>query len=138
MEETKVQHLSGKEQESNSPRFVVKSVFQYWNMRSYVWRPPTDVFETDDAIVIKMEIAGMKDSEFTISLENRILAIRGFRESVNEHRAYYQMEVRSGEFVSLVELPTAVNYDQIEADYRDGFLTVVLPKLQPQKVDVEK
>jgi HSP20 family protein len=105
--------------------------------RGHAWRPPTDVYETDDSIVVRVEIAGMGEADFNISLEGRILAIRGIRTDAPEKRAYHQMEIRYGEFIIEVELPNKVNTDAIEASYKDGLLRVVLPKTRPFHVKVE-
>ena len=130
--------LLPKRDSSGEPRFVISSVYRQLSARTHIWRPPTDVFETSDDIIVKVEIAGMRDSEFTISLEKRILAIRGTRLAANEQGAYYQLEINTGDFLSLVELLVAVDYDQIQADYTDGYLTVVLPKMISRRVDVNQ
>jgi HSP20 family protein len=101
------------------------------------WRPPTDVYETEEAIIVRVEIAGMKDADFIISLEGRHLSIRGIRADVSERRAYYQMEIPFGEFDTEIELPSAVIVDEVQASYREGFLKVVLPKARPRCVRVE-
>lgn len=138
MENKTIQHLSPRERTSGEPRFVISSYYRHTSFQAHIWRPPTDVFETENSIIIRMEIAGMCDSEFNIGLENRILSIRGGRPALSEHGAYYQMEINTGEFLSLVELPTAVEFDQIKADYSDGFLTLVLPKSVTQHIDVRQ
>ena len=74
-------------------------------MRPHVWRPPTDVYETEDAIVVRVEIAGMREADFTVALVERSLLIRGVRQDLTERRAYYQMEIPFGEFSTEVELP---------------------------------
>lgn len=104
--------------------------------RPHIWRPPTDVYETEDNIVVRIEIAGMKESDFSISLEDRFLTIRGIRGDVIEKRAYHQMEIPFGEFVSEVELPSAIILESVEAVYRDGYLRIVLPKVRPQHIHV--
>lgn len=104
--------------------------------RPHTWRPPTDVFETENAIVVRVEIAGMRETDFNISLVERGLQIKGIRQEVNERRAYYQMEIPFGEFSTEIELPYPVIVDQAEAVYRDGFLRVVLPKARPQQIKV--
>jgi HSP20 family protein len=104
--------------------------------RPHVWRPPTDVFETETAIVVRVEIAGMRESDFTLSLVERSLLIKGIRQEVNERRAYYQMEIPFGEFSSEVELPYPIVAEETEAVYRDGFLRIVLPKARPQQIKV--
>ncbi len=138
MSDLKSQQLSTKWRTSEEPRFVISAVTRTIASRVHIWRPPTDVYETEKAIVVRVEIAGMNNSEFTIALENRILSIRGVRLGPVEQRAYYQMEIHSGEFLSLVELPSPVEYDEIEAEYTDGFLQVVLPKAVAKQVEVIK
>jgi HSP20 family protein len=79
----------------------------------------------------------MQDADFTVSLEDRYLLIRGVRSDALEKRAYHQMEIPFGEFVSEVELPSPVVVDEIEAVYQDGFLRIVFPKARPQQIRVE-
>ena len=105
--------------------------------RAHLWRPPTDVYETEDAVIVRVEIGGMQEKDFSIALTGRSLVIRGIRMEAPERRAYHQMEVFFGEFVSKVELPCAVVGDQVQAEYRAGFLRVVLPKERPQKVQIK-
>ncbi len=111
------------------------------------WRPPTDVYETDDCVVVKVEIAGMEEgdavftSKFTISLSNRNLTITGVRpdpfpEAEGSTLSYQQIEIRYGEFKTEVYLPWAIVENEIEATYADGFLRVDLPKAKVQKVPV--
>jgi HSP20 family protein len=109
--------------------------------RARTWRPPTDVYETNDRVVVKVEIAGMKEDDFTISLSNRNLTITGVRpdplaEAQGLTLSYQQMEICYGDFETEVYLPWAVVEDEIEATYEGGFLKVVLPKARAQKVPV--
>jgi HSP20 family protein len=105
--------------------------------RLHAWRPPTDVYETEDAIIIRVEVAGMRDADFTISLVERSLTIRGSRQDTSERRAYHQMEIPFGEFSTELELPYAIIADKVEATYRDGFLRITLPIAQPKHIKVE-
>jgi len=105
--------------------------------RPHPWRPPTDVYETDNAIIIRVEIAGMRETDFNISLIARNLKIRGIRQDTSEKRAYHQMEIPFGEFSTEFELPYLVNSNEVEAIYRDGFLLITLPILQPKRINVE-
>jgi HSP20 family protein len=86
------------------------------------------MFETDRQYAVRVEIAGMQDAEVNIAVEDRELAIYGLRQPPSEQAAYHQLEVRFGEFLSVVELPGAVDIDAIKAEYQDGFLIVTLPK----------
>lgn len=112
---------------------------QRWrtNARHHTWRPLTDVFETDEALIIRVEIAGMRDSEFTISIVNRSVIIRGSRLDTAERRAYHQMEIPFGDFNTEIQLPFPVIVDKVEAVYSDGFLRVTLPKARPQQIKVK-
>lgn len=107
------------------------------SMRSHVWRPPIDVFETDVAIVVRVEIAGVKESDFVITLDERHLSIRGTRPDLPERRAYQQMEIRFGEFSAEVDLHTQVNVEEVEAIYSNGFLRVTLPKARPHQIRID-
>ena len=101
------------------------------------WRPATDVYETDEAVIIKAEIAGMRDQDFSISLSNRNLVITGVRRDSDVKLAYQQLEIPYGRFRTQVFLPYAVDQDKITASYKNGFLTVVLPKAQPVSVELK-
>ncbi|HSL42812.1 MAG TPA: Hsp20/alpha crystallin family protein [Anaerolineales bacterium] len=108
-----------------------------WHVRSSVWSPPTDVYETDENYVIKVEIAGMRDEDFDIAFENNILMISGYRPDRSERRAYHQMEIRFGRFQLALEVPVTVDMEKATAEYKDGFLMLVLPKTNAKKDKVE-
>lgn len=99
-----------------------------WRIRPHVWSPPTDVYETDDAYVVRVEIAGMRDEDFDVSFANDILFISGSRSDPLERRAYHQMEIQFGKFAIAVGIPVPVELDEASAEYRDGFLAITLPK----------
>jgi HSP20 family molecular chaperone IbpA len=101
-----------------------------------VWRPPTDVYETDDCIVVNVEIAGMAEEDFVISLDAKTLIIGGVRHDPAAKLGYQQMEILYGHFETDVHLPRAVDVDKIEATYQSGFLSVRLPKAKPHHVPV--
>jgi HSP20 family protein len=106
-----------------------------WQVRSSVWSPPTDQYETEEAYVVRMEIAGMQEDDFEVSLENNDLLITGSRIDLPERRAYQQMEIRFGKFASAISLPGPVNIDQTHAEYKNGFLVVTLSKENRDKVE---
>ena len=107
------------------------------NLHSYSWSPPTDVYETDASFVIRMEVAGMREADFTIDVENNFLVIGGVRMESTERRAYHQMEIRFGEFSTSVEVPAGADVSKAEAEYEDGFLNVVLPKIRPTTLNIK-
>ena len=97
--------------------------------RPRTWRPPTDVYETDDAVIVKVEIAGMAPEDIQISFVDHLLTVRGVRQDVDAKNSYHCLEIPYGEFDSEVVLAGAYDEDAIEAKYENGFLRIVLPKL---------
>ena len=118
-----------------SPDYVIVN----WRVssRTHAWRPPTDVFEREESLVVRVEIAGMKEEDFLIQLDQNILFIRGSRQDISERRAYHQMEINFGEFFTAVELQVPVDVENIRAEYQNGFLWVILPKAQPKIIKVK-
>lgn len=100
------------------------------------WHPPTDVYETDDCVVVKVEIAGMEEQDFAISLDGKTLTISGIRRDPAAKLGYQQMEILYGHFETDVHLTRAIDEDGIEALYQNGFLCVQLPKVKPRQVPV--
>jgi HSP20 family protein len=84
-----------------------------------------------------VEIAGMHEDDYEVLLENDTLLISGSRSDIPDRRAYQQMEIRFGKFATAVTIPGPVNVDKARAEYKDGFLTVVLPKVTPNKIKVD-
>lgn len=103
-----------------------------WQVRSNTWSPPTDAYETEAAYIVRMEIAGMREEDFEVSLERDTLLIMGLRPDSSERRAYHQMEIRFGKFATAIGLPGPVNSEGAQAEYINGFLTIILPKATPK------
>lgn len=104
-----------------------------------VWVPPTDVYETEDLLVVLVEIAGVQQADFSISLHERRLVISGRRVDAGPaRRAYHKMELQFGDFRTDVELPVAADEAHISAEYNDGLLRVVLPKQKSKSIDVRE
>lgn len=119
-------------------RDVLHAVGWQVQVRAGVWSPPTDVYETDNDYVVRVEVAGMREEDFDISVEDKFLMISGNRPDVPERRAYQQMEIRFGKFETAVGLPGAIDLESSRADYKDGFLTITLPKAKPNQIQVEE
>ncbi|MFH1006232.1 MAG: Hsp20/alpha crystallin family protein [Candidatus Latescibacterota bacterium] len=103
-----------------------------------IWRPPTDVYETERHILIRMEIAGMRQEHFRLHLEGNVLAIRGRRECPYRDRkgSFSQMEIHSGLFEAVVRLPQSSEASSIRASYKEGFLEIVVPKTRPSMMEI--
>jgi HSP20 family protein len=108
-----------------------------WQVRSSVWSPPTDVYDTEVSYVIRVEVAGMRDEDFEVTIENNTLLVSGIRPDVPERRAYHQMEIRFGKFATAIGLHHPIDLENAKAEYSDGFLTITLPKAKPSQVKVE-
>jgi len=120
-----------------SRRDVMRAVGWQVQVRAGVWSPPTDVYETEKNYVVRVEIAGMREEDFEITVENNFLAISGSRPDVPERRAYQQMEIRFGKFETVVGMPGPLDIESSSAEYKEGFLTVTLPKAKPNQIEVE-
>jgi HSP20 family protein len=104
-----------------------------WFVRSNTWRPPTDVYETDEIFMVKMEIAGVKDEDIKVVIQDGLLLVNGIRSDSSERKSYHQMEIQFGKFSVGIELPVQVNAENATAEYKDGFLTIQLPKEKMDK-----
>jgi HSP20 family protein len=105
-------------------------------MHTPAWNPPTDVFETEENIIVRVEVAGMKEDDFVIELNGRVLTIRGIRQDIHERRAFHQMEIPFGEFAIELALPQPIEPGQVEAIYEHGFLRIIFQKARPRQIQI--
>lgn len=106
------------------------------------WFPAVDVSEQDSTVKVQAEVPGMDPKDIDISVEGRTLHLRGERKDEHEEkdRNYYRMERSYGAFSRAVGLPADVKEDRAEAQYKDGVLTITLPKTEEQtkkKIEVK-
>ncbi len=96
------------------------------------WVPQTDVFETENDIVIKIDLAGVSRDDVKIMLDEDAVVITGRREETYEEETeyYHQVEIEYGYFRRVIPLPRPVAGERTRAFYRDGFLFVVLPRAE--------
>jgi HSP20 family protein len=106
------------------------------NLKSHLWRPPTDVSESKEKVIVRVEIAGMVNSEFSINFDNNILSIQGNRPEIPHKHSYHQMEIHFGEFFTDVLISHQIDIEKIEAIYDDGFLWVILPKALSHNIPI--
>ena len=125
------------EPSSDKSQAMLQAIGWQVNMRSYSWSPPTDVYETETHLIIRVEVAGMRETDFSIRVDRNYLTISGTRMDVPERRAYHQIEIRFGEFATAIELPQGVDVDGTRAEYEDGFLMVFVPKSMSTKMTVD-
>jgi HSP20 family molecular chaperone IbpA len=99
-----------------------------------VFLPPADIYETKDSIVVLAEMPGVSSEGVDISLERRVLTIRG-RSATNEHGGYQRVygEYTDGDYERVFTLSENIDRDRIEATLKDGVLQLVLPKAEAAK-----
>jgi len=94
------------------------------------WHPPTDVFETDLAIVISVEIGGMTEKGFQISIDNQVMTIQGNRLLSTERKIVHRSEIQYGDFETSIDLPLFIDLANVMVAYENGFLRITFHKLQ--------
>jgi HSP20 family protein len=92
------------------------------------FRPPADVYESEQALIVRAEIAGLRDGDFEVQLYEDALVIAGRRQSsLTDGRRLYEVGIRTGPFRLEVPLPRAVSASQVDASYDAGIVVVRLP-----------
>jgi HSP20 family protein len=105
------------------------------------WTPALDVCEDKDSFVVRTELPGLKREDIEVSLHDGALVITGERkvEKMEEGVEIHRQERYYGKFQRALTLPTPVAADKIKAQYKDGVLTVTLPKVEeakPKQIDI--
>lgn len=105
------------------------------------WTPAMDVHEDKDNIVVRTELPGMKKEDIEVSLHDGSLSISGERktEEKSKEAEVYRAERFFGRFQRTFTLPSPVAADKVKAQYKDGVLTITLPKTEeakPRQIDV--
>jgi HSP20 family protein len=105
------------------------------------WTPPVDVRETPDAYVVSAELPGLAREDIQITLENNILRLSGERKFERDEKQenYHRIERSYGAFTRSFALPTQVDGERVQAGFKDGVLTVTVPKAEaarPRKIEI--
>jgi len=105
------------------------------------WSPALDVAEDKDVYTVRVELPGLKRQDIQVSLQDGALVISGERqeEKISEGTEVHRRERFYGKFQRALTLPEPVAADKVKADYKDGVLTISLPKTEeakPKKIDV--
>ncbi len=109
-------------------------------LRGDRWQPDIDVYETESELVVRAEIAGINGADLRVSIDGQQLRISGIRRAPERRdlRRLHQMEVATGPFERVVQIPMAFDRERVTAHLADGFLTVSLPKRRAQRIPVER
>ena len=106
------------------------------------WIPSMDVYETEDEIVVTLELPGIEPGDVEVSVEDSTLTVSGtraFSNEVNEDR-YHRVERRYGSFSRSISLPQSVDTEKVEAAFDKGVLTVEVRKVErakPKKIEIK-
>lgn len=111
-------------------------------LREGVWHPPVDIFETEDAVIIKAELPGIEQKDIEVKIEDGTLVLRGERKHDEEIKKenYHRVERYYGQFQRSFSLPNAINQEKVKATCDKGVLTIILPRREekkPKQINVE-
>lgn len=104
------------------------------------WTPPTDIYETQDAIHVRMELAGVNREDIEITAHGHYVTIRGQRHEVPQcdKEKYHLLEIQYGKFERVIKLPFNLSTTSITAELQNGFLLITIPKpSEPQEIRIE-
>lgn len=99
------------------------------------WSPALDLVETKDLVTVRMDVPGLEPGDLHLNLQEHTLTIRGEKRVEREDKTEtrYRSERQFGQFTRIVRLPSSVNPDKVNATFRNGVLTVTMPKLPEAK-----
>ncbi|MCP4269845.1 MAG: Hsp20/alpha crystallin family protein [Candidatus Brocadiaceae bacterium] len=94
------------------------------------WQPPTDVYETEKDIIVRMAISGLQPEDISVQFSDQILTVSGKRgdDSAHQKVCFYQVEIRYGYFEREIKIPKQVDANNIHATYENGFIMITIPK----------
>ena len=99
------------------------------------WSPSVDIFETEDTLTLKADLPDVRIEDLDVRVEQQTLTLRGQRKFAKEEnvKGYHRIERSYGEFVRSFAVPSTVDTEKVEADYKNGVLTIALPKKEAAK-----
>ena len=106
------------------------------------WTPPVDIIETEQELILKADVPEMTEKDIAISIEKGTLTIKGERnfEKKDDTASYHRIERGYGSFARSFGLPETVDPEKVSAAYKNGVLTVTLPKMElakPRTIEVK-
>jgi HSP20 family protein len=106
------------------------------------WSPAVDIFETEDELVLKADVPEVELKDIDVRVENQTLTLSGERkfEKDDNSKGFHRIERSYGQFTRSFTLPSIVDSEKVEASYKNGVLTVKLPKkaaAKPRQVKIE-
>jgi HSP20 family protein len=115
------------------------------DLSTRTWAPPVDIYENENDIVLKAELPGIDPKDVEVKVEDNTLYLKGERKFEKEvkNESYHRVERSYGSFARSFSLPNSISTDKVKAEFKDGLLTLTLPKREEAKprtvkIDVSK
>ena len=116
-------------------REAFSPVFGEGELSTRTWAPPVDIYENGESLVLKAELPGVNPDDVEIRVEDNTLYLKGerkFEKEVKEQN-YHRVERSYGTFTRTFSLPNSIDADKVAASYKDGVLTLTMPKKEEAK-----
>jgi HSP20 family protein len=110
------------------------------NTEANDWAPVVDIIETEDGFLLKVELPGVTKDDVSISIDNRVLTVKGEKRNNDKESKFHRNECRYGSFVRNFTLPQDVDVDEVEAIFKNGILALTLKKMEqakPKQIEVK-
>lgn len=113
---------------------------QFPLVENALWEPAIELRETDTALILKAVVPGIEAEELDVQVSENAVSIAGEHreEKHTEKKGYFRSELQYGQFQRLVPLPVSIKHEQVQAEFKDGVLTLTLPKAESTRQNVTK
>lgn len=101
------------------------------------YRPPVDVIETAGEFLVRIEIAGVNENDFSIHMDQNVLMISGSRSDPRKNFSFHQMEIHYGDFEVEIHIPHPIERNSIKAEYKNGFLEISMTKAKSTEIQIK-
>jgi HSP20 family protein len=110
-------------------------MFGEGELSTRTWAPPVDIYENENNIVLKADLPGVDPKDVEVRVEDSTLYLKGERkfEKETKEENYHRVERSYGSFARSFSLPNSINAEKVKAEYKDGLLTLTLPKREEAK-----
>ena len=117
-----------------------KSADENGSVETRDWAPVVDILETDNEFILKVELPGVEKDDVEVSIDNRILTIKGEKKKDDKGKKVHRTECRYGTFIRNFTLPQDVDVNKVEAACKNGVLCLTLTKMEqakPKQIEVK-
>jgi HSP20 family protein len=113
---------------------------QFPKLENAIWAPAIELKETDTEVTLKAAVPGIEAKELDVQVSENAVSIAGEHraEKRTEEKGYFRSELQYGQFHRVVPLPVSVKHDQVHSEFKDGVLTLNLPKAESSPPKVTK